>query len=38
MEVPDNPPFEQQVAQHDEAVAGAGTEIWVGAEPTFTLP
>jgi len=29
--------FEEAIGTHDAAVARAGKEIWVGAEPTFTL-
>ena len=29
--------FDAAVREHDQALANAGMEIWIGAEPTFTL-
>jgi len=29
--------FDSAVAAHDRALAGAGIDLWVGSEPTFTL-
>lgn len=29
--------FDNAVEKHDSAVAGAGQDIWIGSEPTFTL-
>src|ERR687888_1505168 len=31
-----NPALAAEVAEHDDAVARRGLEIWIGAEPTFT--
>ncbi|MCB1787421.1 MAG: transglutaminase family protein [Gammaproteobacteria bacterium] len=33
----DAAPIDDALAAHDAAVAGGGLQIWIGAEPTFTL-
>lgn len=32
----DHEAFERAIAEHDDRVAGRGTAVWMGAEPTFT--